>query len=193
MTRFLTAATIALLASAFADARPAFSQQTLASTSATRTRTEEIVASFNRNKHVVKEKYGVRREKYKVVRSVAVIRQNPQSYSGTYEVMDLGLAIRLDVDRSGNVNATGREPVAGRSGTARTFTIVNARLEGALVTGTKVYAGGGTERFEGVFINRSSFESPTDTGVTTFGLGVVGRPLHISGVSIDTFFFEKTK
>jgi hypothetical protein len=39
----------------------------------TQKRTQEIVASFNKQKYVVKEKYGVRREKYKRVRSEPVI------------------------------------------------------------------------------------------------------------------------
>jgi len=74
----------------------------------------------------------------------------------------------------------------------RRFTLRNARIEGALLTATKVYASGPTEPFESVFINRTSFDSPRDRGVTTFGLGVIGRSKVVAdGVSVDRFFYEK--
>ena len=72
-------------------------------------RTQTIVASFNKSKHVVKEKRGVRKEKYLDVRSVPAIKQNPADYSGAYEA-DLGFSLRLSVDGRGAVEGTGYEP-----------------------------------------------------------------------------------
>jgi hypothetical protein len=39
-------------------------------------------------------------------------------------------------------------------------------------------------------MNRTSFESPTDIGFTMFGLGALGRPVELSGLTIDKFFYE---
>jgi len=46
-------------------------------------RTEEIVASFNKQKYAVKEKHGVRMEKYKKVQSEPVIKQNLRIIRGS--------------------------------------------------------------------------------------------------------------
>lgn len=164
--------------------------QGLASAPQKQARTQAIVASFNKSKHVVKEKYGVRLEKYKEVRSEPAIRANSASYSGTYEVADLGFILHLRVDASGRVDGSGEEPLAGDARVARSFTLRNAKVDGALLTGTKLYSSGDTAPFEGVFINRTSFDSPTDRGMTTFGLGVVGTPVRVSGLTLDKFFYE---
>ena len=53
----------------------------------------------------------------------------------------------------------------------------------------KVYEDGGEEKFEGVFINRTDFESPTDKGVSAFGLGVVSNPVEFAGLTLDRLFY----
>ncbi len=166
------------------------SSQTLASASDAQTKTQAIVASFNKFKHVTKEKHGIRKEKYKKVQSEPVVKANPEDYSGTYEIPDLGFALHLRVDHSGKVEGDGYEPLMQDPAVRRTFTLKNGKIEGALLTATKVYAGGRTEKLEGVFINRTSFESPTDKGFTTFGLGTVGRPIEVSGLTLDRLFYE---
>ncbi|MDP9204843.1 MAG: hypothetical protein M3P12_05195 [Gemmatimonadota bacterium] len=169
----------------------ASAQQTLASASA-QARTRAIAASFNKTKHVVKEKRGVRVEKYKEVRSEPVVKANQQDYAGIYEVSDLGFAIQLRVDRNGMVDGTGYEPA--RPGpdlsVRRSFTLRNGKIDGALLTATKVYADGTQNRFEGVFMNRTSFDSPSDKGLTLFGLGVIGPQTVVAGLTIDRFFYE---
>ena len=166
------------------------SSQTLASASDAQTRTQAIVASFNKFKHVDKERHGIRKEKYKRVQSEPVVKANPEDYSGTYEIPDLGFAVNLRVDHSGRVEGDGYEPLTQDPAVRRTFTLKNGKIEGALLTATKVYAAGHTEKLEGVFINRTSFESPTDKGFTTFGLGTVGRPIEVSGLTLDRLFYE---
>src|SRR5215469_14580844 len=76
----------------------------------TEKRTQEIVASFNKRKNAVKEKGGIRREKYKEVRGEPVVKQNVSDYSGTYEVTDMGCVINIQVARDGKVEASGYEP-----------------------------------------------------------------------------------
>jgi len=145
--------------------------------------TQTIVASFNKSKHLVKEKHGVRKEKYLDVRSVPAVKQNPAEYSGAYEGTDPRFSLQLLVDPGGKVQGTGYEPLNDEAAVSRSFTLRNGRITGALITATKVYANGSSEPFEGVFINKTTFESPTDTGVTTFGLGVVGKQLQVGGLN----------
>ena len=164
-------------------------QQSLASASA-QTRTRAIAASFSKSKHVVKEKRGVRLEKYKRVESEPVVKGNPQDYSGTYEVPDMGFAMQLRVDRNGNVEGIGYEAVGQDLSVRRSFTLRNGKIDGALLTGTQVYANGTENRFEGAFMNRTAFESPTDKGVTVFGLGVVGKYVEVAGLTMNRFFYE---
>lgn len=154
-------------------------------------RTQTIVASFNKKKHVVKEKYGVRKERYKEVRCEPLINQDLKVYSGTYEIVDWGYSINLQVASNGKIEATGYEPATLDSTPGRQFTLKDAKIEGALLTATKVYSDGTVEKFEGVFINRTEFNSPIDSGVSMFGLGVVGKPIEVvNGLKQDKFFFE---
>ncbi len=153
-------------------------------------RTQEIVASFNKQKYEVKEKYGVRREKYKKISSEPVVKQNIRDYSGAYEVSDLGYSINIQVGSDGKIKATGSEMANGGSQQVRRFKLENARIAGALLTATKVYEDGATEKFEGVFINRTEFNSPTDNGVSAFGLGVIDNPVEFGGVTFDKLFYQ---
>ena len=179
----------------FAPLSPLLSSNALAqrppASRAVAQRTEAIVASFNKSKHAIKEKHGVRVEKYKEVRSEPVVKSDPRDYSGSYEAPDLGSSLEIRVDANGNVVGTGYERLDPDESVWRKVTLRNAKIEGALLTGTKVYENGGTEPIEGVFIKKTSFESPTDKGVTTFGLGVVHAPVIFSGVTIDKVFYEK--
>jgi hypothetical protein len=166
------------------------SSQTLALASDPQTKTKAIVASFNKFKHLSKEKHGIKKEKYLKVESNPVVKANPEDYSGTYEIPDLGFAMHLRVDHSGHVEGDGYEPLTPDPAVRRTFTLKNGKIEGALLTATKVYAGGYTEKLEGAFIKRTTFESPTDKGFSRFGLGTLGRPIEVSGLTLDKFFYE---
>lgn len=162
----------------------------LSQQSDTQKRTQEIVASFNKQKYAVKEKYGVRREKYKRVVSEPVFKQSIKDYSGIYEVPEQGFLINIQVGSDGKINATGSDPANGDTGQARRFRFENATIMGAMLTGTKVYEDGAREKFEGVFINLTTFESPTDKGVSAFGLGVVCKNVEFAGVTVDKLFYR---
>ncbi|MEO8575946.1 MAG: hypothetical protein ABI556_04565 [Gemmatimonadales bacterium] len=119
-----------------------------------------------------------------------LLRQAGMNRQLTYEA-DLGLVIHLQVGADGQVSGDGVEQIA--DGVARRFQLSDSRVQGALLTGTKLYGGGSTQRFEGVFINRTSYESPNDKGFTEFGLGVIGSPIAISGVTVDKFFYRHAR
>jgi len=190
MKQFLTVFAFTLPAAALIGVSGASGQQPLSSASGVQSRTQAIVASFNKSKHEIKVRRGVRREKYKKVENEAVVKSDPADYSGTYEVPDMGLSLQLHVDSNGHVEGTGYEPVSPDARVSRRFTLRNARIEGALLTARKVYAGGASDPLEGVFINRTSFDSPTDKGFTAFGLGVTGANVNVSGMTFDRLFYE---
>jgi hypothetical protein len=188
MTRKLHTSFAGILALGLLSASVVSAQPVASGTAGTDARARAIAAAFNKNKHVVKERRGVRHEKYKNVRSEPVIRANPQSLSGTYEVDDFGGMLRLRVDPDGRVTGSGEDTIG--EGISRAFTISNGRVQGALLTGTKVFTGGGSERFEGAFLNRTSRDNPTDPGITHFGVGVTGKTLYLHGQTIDRLFYR---
>ena len=169
---------IGLLIGVYASA---FAQQ-----HSSQTKAQAIAATFNKHKNVVKEKHGVRTEKYKDVRAEPVVKQNARDYAGVYEVGDLGFLINIQVSNDGRIQADGYE-----QGRSRAFRLENATIEGALLTASKVYQDGATERFEGVFLNRTVRNSPTALAVTTFGLGVVlSAPVEINGITYQRMFYQ---
>ena len=152
-----------------------------------RQRARELAASFSKSKHQVKEKHGVRVEKFKDVRSEPVFRQNAADYSGEYEA-DSEYPFSIRVAPGGGVEASGYEPAPHG---ARRFTLRDARLAGALLTATKVYDDGSTEKFEAVFINRTERDRPDDPGTTEFGLGVVyDPPKVVEGYTMGRLFYR---
>ena len=188
MKRPACTATLFALSLIFTNAANVSAQERTARATDAEARTREIAAAFAKHKHTIKEKRGVRHEKYKKVTSEPVVAANPQSLSGTYEVDDFGLSLRLQIDRDGRVAGSGTELIG--EGISRTFTISNGRLTGALLTGMKVFPGGRSERFEGAFLNRTSYDSPSDKGFSQLGIGMIGRPLALQGMTIDKFFYR---
>jgi hypothetical protein len=105
--------------------------------------------------------------------------------------VDLGYSLNLQIASDGKIAAIGYESATLDSTPARQFTLKDAKIEGALLTATKVYSDGTVEKLEGVFINRTEFNSPNDSGVSTFGLGVVGKPIEtVNGLMQDKFFYR---
>ena len=174
-----TIALVTLLAAFPAIAAP----QQLSSQS----RAQQLAAAFTKQKHVVAEKRGARKEKYKDVRSEPVVKQDITEYSGVYQVVDFGDVIELRIGSDGRIQADGHDS----DQPSRTFVLENARISGAVLTATKVYRGGETEPFEGVFMTRTERNSPADSGITTFGLGVVlATPRQFAGNTYERLFYQ---
>jgi hypothetical protein len=158
----------------------AFSQQL-----SSQARAQAVAEAFSKNKHVVKEKFGVRVEKYKDVKSEPLVKQNIGDYSGAYQEPSLGFVISVQVGSDGRVQANGNE-------NGRVFKLENAKIEGAVLTASKVYKDGTTEKFEGVFLKRTDRNRPTDPGVTIFGLGVMlNAPVELNGNTYDKLFYQR--
>ena len=150
-------------------------------------RARELAAEFSKSKHKVKERHGIRVEKFKEIRSEPAPKADARLYSGEYEAEQGTLSLKVYAD--GRAEATGTEPASDFTHT-RKFTLRNARVDGALLTGTKLYEDGSSEAFEGVFINRTDRDSPTDPGTTAFGLGVLfDPPKSVGGLAMGRLFY----
>ena len=147
----------------------------------------QVAAAFSKQKHRVVTKHGVRKEKYKDVRSEPSVKRDITEYSGVYQVADCGDVIELRIGSDGSIRADGHDS----DQPARTFVLENARIEAAVLTAIKVYRDGATVRFEGVFLTRTERNSPTDPGITTSGLGVLlTMPREFAGVTYDKLFYQ---
>jgi hypothetical protein len=186
MRKSLTAATATVLACLCLTAVGAFARQI-----EPQRRARELADFFSKSKHEVRERRGVRFEKFKDVRSEPLIKADAREYSGTYEA-EYGCALSVSVGADGRADVTGCEPTSDPS-RPRKFTLRNARVAGALLTGTKVYDDGATVEFEGVFINRTERNSPSDAGTTTFGLGTVFNPSQVGESFVMTRLFYALK
>lgn len=178
---FLAAALAACLLTA-----PAAARQTGAAE-----RARELAAGMSKKKHQVKEKYGVRVEKFKEIRSEPAPLPDPRGYAGEYEA-DGGFRLRLGVTPDGRVEGGGADPTFTGDRRPRAFTLRGARVESALLTGAKVFGDGSEEKFEAVFVNRTDRDSPTAAGTTSFGLGVLyDPPIPGDGYAISRLFYQK--
>jgi hypothetical protein len=150
-------------------------------------RAQQVAADFTKHKAVVKTKRGVTQEKYKDIRAEPMIAQNVSEYAGRYE-SDPGWWIEIQVGSGGQLRGRGEE--AGQPCDA--FELKNVTIERALLVATKVCRNGTTERLEAAFMNRTDRVSPTDTGTTMFGLGVVfAYPREVDGNTWERVFYRR--
>ncbi len=136
---------------------------------------------FSKSKHAKKEKYGVVREKTKVVESTPVAKDDPVFYAGNYWYQDFNYKMEIRLDANKNLIATLSIP------NKPDLQLTNVSVTDAYFTAIKQNEDGGEEKWEGVFINKS------DNGNTEFGLGVrLPNALPIAGgVQTTKVFFKK--
>jgi hypothetical protein len=138
-------------------------------------KTDELIAALGKTKYKKKEKKNISIEIYIDVKSEAVIKTDVRDYSGVYE-SNSDYRLELRVSAGGNVEGSGYDTRFNNSG-KQNFTLRDARIEGALLTATKVFENGETARFEAVFNNRTVTEGKNpneiDSRETKFGLGFI--------------------
>jgi hypothetical protein len=151
-------------------------------------RTQSLVASLDKTKYKKKEKGVVKVEVYVDVKNSAAVK-DPADYSGVYDT-EFGYRLDLHVDASGAATGSGYDSL-DQDGARANFTLRDARVQGALLTATKVYDNGQTQNFEAVFVNRT-VSAGTNPGTVTdresvFGLGFI----QTSGSWTNRVFLEK--
>ena len=136
---------------------------------------------FSKSKHAKKEKYGVVKEKTKVVESTPVVKTNLDFYAGNYWYQDFNYKLEIRLDANKNLIATLSIP------NKPDVQLKNVSVTDAYFTGIKQNEDGTEEKWEGVFINKF------DNGNTEFGLGIkLAKALPIpDGVQTTKVFFKK--
>lgn len=149
-------------------------RDTSAQTSGADQKTREIAASLDKTKYKHKVKKNFEFEYYFDVKNEAVVKAASE-YAGVYE-SDSGYRVELRAVGGGRIEGSGYEQNFENSSRVN-FTLKDARIEGALLTATKVYADGNTERLEAVFVNRTVIKGANPNKIesreTRFGLGFV--------------------
>lgn len=134
---------------------------------------------FSKAKYKRKEKYGVVKEKNKVIESTPVIDNNPSFYQGNYvcEGLDYQLEIRQDPQKQWLVTFT----------TDRKKTVLRkVSIRDAYFSATKQAENATEEVWEGTFINKS------DNGEVAFGLGIkLSTAVTQEGLQTNKLFFKK--
>ncbi|HYI10845.1 MAG TPA: hypothetical protein VEK57_17425 [Thermoanaerobaculia bacterium] len=151
-------------------------------------RTADLVAMFNKTKHVSKNKRGVSKSMFLQVKSDPVVRKDPSTYSGVYLEPGFRFSIDLSVRRDGSLTGNGSDERGS-------YTLHDGRVRGALLTATKAYPNGATSPLEGVFLQRVVREGTAPDKVTSrttaFGVGVRTPGLEADGgIHIEKLFFE---
>jgi hypothetical protein len=150
-------------------------------------RAASILDAFNKTEYVRKEMYGIRREKYKQMRSEPVVRPRLSDYAGEYGVQ--GQQYAIDIAPSGEVSGYDLQG----SSMPRRFRLLGAQLSSGLLTGTKVYEGGPSVPFEGLFIEVFETDGTSPANIIDrsrmFALGVAGVHVEIGGVSSNKLLY----
>jgi hypothetical protein len=154
-------------------------------------RTQELVAALDKTKYKKKEKKNISIEIYIDVRNEPVVKNNPGEYSGVYLSEESGYRLDIQVAANGSVTGDGYDTANWQNSDRANFTLKDARIEGALLTGTKVFDNGTSEKLEALFTNRtiSSGKNPNEISNrdTSFGIGFI----QTNGSSTNRVFLER--
>lgn len=150
----------------------------------------EMVAALDKNKYKKKEKKGFTVEVYVDVKNDAVVKKEVGEYSGVYEDGNSGSKLTLKVASDGSSEGVGFDD--GDAGKLN-YTLKNARIDGGVLTATKVFANGETKKLEAVFVNRTVSSGKNAASITSretsYGLGYLER----YGDSQSRYFLEFKK
>jgi len=139
-------------------------------------KTQNLIDALGKTKYKKKEKKNISFELYIDIKSEAVVKNNVRDYAGVYESSATDYRIELRVSADGKVEGNGYDFDLNGS-QKQNFTLKDARIEGALLTATKVFADGATEKLEAVFNNRTVVQGKNPNQIesreTKYGLGFI--------------------
>jgi hypothetical protein len=150
-------------------------------------KTDALIAALAKTKYKKKEKKNVSIELYIDIKSEPVVKNDVREYAGVYEA-ESDYRLELSVAGDGKVEGRGYDNLPDAK--QRNFTLRDARIEGALLTATKVFENGATEKFEAVFNNRTITQGKNPNEIesreTKYGLGFIqAYPNWTSRVFLD--------
>jgi hypothetical protein len=154
-------------------------------------RAENLAAALDKTKYKKKEKRDITIEIYIDIKNTPAVLASPAEYSGRY-ICETGES-RIDVAAAGDgsFTATGEDAIDVNGNEHGKFTIRDGRIDGAVLTGTRVFDSGQRQPFEAVFVNRTIRNGKNADEIATvnesFGLGYVVT----NGDSRNRVFMEK--
>lgn len=140
-------------------------------------KTQDLIAALDKTKYKKKEKKNITIEIYVDVKNEPVVKKNLSEYAGLYISDGSGYRLELRIASNGLIEGSGYDIVIGDDSQMLNFTLKDARIEGALLTGTKVFENGETQKFEAVFANRTVVSGKNkdeiSTRNTSYGIGFI--------------------
>ena len=139
-------------------------------------KSKDLVAALDKTKYKKKDKGSVSVEVFVDIKNQPAVRSDATEYSGQY-VSD-GYQLSLTVSKDGSASGSGYDSIFGAEKPVN-FALRDAKVNGALLTATKVYANGATLAFEAVFVYRTSRSGTNPNAIaeekTEFGIGFIQR------------------
>ena len=154
-------------------------------------RAENLAAALDKTKYKKKEKRDITIEIYIDIKNTPAVLASPAEYSGRY-ICETGES-RIDITAAGDgsFTATGEDANDLGGNEHGKFTIRDGRIDGAVLTGTRVFDSGQRQPFEAVFVNRTIRNGKNADEIATvnesFGLGYIVT----NGDSRNRVFMEK--
>ena len=151
-------------------------------------KTKDLVAALDKTKYKKKEKKNISNEVFVDIKNEAVSKADPTEYSGRYEAD--GYHLQLNVAKDGSLSGSGFDSF-GNDGRTVNFQLKNAHVQGALLTGIKVYDNGTEQPFEAVFVNRTARSGSNPNSIndesTEFGIGFI----QSNGANADSAWINR--
>jgi hypothetical protein len=142
-------------------------------------RTRELAAALDKTKYKKKDKRDIHIEIYISINNVPSLKNSAADYTGRYESEDGNYTLSLKVASDGTLRSEGTALELGDQVHSVAFKLREARIDGGLLTGTKVFDDGRTEAFESAFVDRTvrTGRNAEDSKVTevAFGLGCIQK------------------
>lgn len=139
---------------------------------------QALAAALDKNKYKKKEKHNISIEIYIDIKNVPVVK-SAADYSGTYET-EYDYRLDLKVAADGSAEGSGYDAIrVGEDSAKKRFTLKGGRVDGAVLSATKVFENGETEKFKAVFAERTVSTGKNVNSIATrdvtFGLGFVQK------------------
>ncbi len=116
--------------------------------------------------------------KMKEKRFEPVVKAEARDYAGRYVGIDESYVLEVEALAGGRLKVTSVEG-------ERRAEVRDLRLDGARLTGTKVYGDGSTARFDATFADRVL------NGVRAFGVLVSGLHIELDGNTFERVFYRQ--
>ena len=153
---------------------------------------QQLAATLDKTKYKKKEKRNITIEVYVDIKNQPVVKA-ASDYSGLYRSEDGGYRLQLNVSTDGTATGSGYDSLNFDNGQKVNFILKDARVDGAVLTATKVFDNDTSEKFEAVFVNRtvSAGQNPNSisTHDTSYGLGFV----QTNGTWTNRVFLESER